>query len=171
MEDRLEDMDPREQRFYDVLGAYLEAEDAGQAPDRALLLTRHPDLKADLEAFFVAQARVATLAHIYVFLLSAHRQGRGRRDTAPTSGNGTTAKQPRIAIGLANFFRGGWNPRSFLTGVGEALMLFPPVPRPSERSDVEAISTDLEKVLFDFATVLQRHGHNLDTSGDKPDVA
>src|SRR5215475_12840229 len=49
---------PRDQRFDDVLAAFLEALDAGWAPSRAQLLTRYPELAPQLEAFFANGDRV-----------------------------------------------------------------------------------------------------------------
>jgi serine/threonine-protein kinase len=42
----------RDQRLAEVLGGFLEAADTGDASDRAELLARHPDLAAELTAFF-----------------------------------------------------------------------------------------------------------------------
>jgi len=42
-------------RFESVLGAYFEALDAGQSPDRQAFLVRHPDLAAELAEFFAEQ--------------------------------------------------------------------------------------------------------------------
>jgi serine/threonine protein kinase len=62
MDESPEVQDPREERLNAVLGAYLEAGDAGWAPPSDWLLTRYPDLAEELRAFFDAEARVAVLA-------------------------------------------------------------------------------------------------------------
>lgn len=171
MDNRREKPDSREERLNDVLGAYLEAEDAGWAPDRTEFLTRYPDLKADLEVFFATRVRVADVARAYVFLTPGHRKDKAKRNIADVSTTGTLTQQPPRASVLGNFFRGGWDAHSFLTGVGEALMLFPPPPSPPKCSDIDALATDVERVLCAFATVLQRHGHDLEASGEKPNGA
>ena len=48
----------RDERLQDVVLAYLKAVDAGQAPDQQDLLARHPDLAADLRAFFSGQHKI-----------------------------------------------------------------------------------------------------------------
>jgi eukaryotic-like serine/threonine-protein kinase len=45
-----------------ILAAYLEAIDRGEQPDRAALLTRHPQLAERLGAYFAAQDRLEQLA-------------------------------------------------------------------------------------------------------------
>src|SRR5437762_2948425 len=52
----------RDARLQQVLLAYLQAMDAGQAPDRAELQRQHPDLAADLQAYFADQERLEQLA-------------------------------------------------------------------------------------------------------------
>jgi hypothetical protein len=53
--------DGPESRIGEVLGGYLAALEAGQAPPLAELLERHPDLAGELEAFFAQQERFALL--------------------------------------------------------------------------------------------------------------
>jgi hypothetical protein len=52
----------KEQRLHEVLHAYLEAADAGQAPDREELLRQHPDVADELRAFLDDEGRLAALA-------------------------------------------------------------------------------------------------------------
>jgi serine/threonine protein kinase len=47
----------RQRRFEAVLGAYFEALDAGQSPDRQELLAGHPDLASEMAEFFAEQDR------------------------------------------------------------------------------------------------------------------
>ncbi|MFI5454722.1 MAG: protein kinase [Isosphaerales bacterium] len=52
----------QEQRVNEVMAAYVQAAEAGQAPDRKELVTRHPDLAAELESFLADYDRVNRLA-------------------------------------------------------------------------------------------------------------
>src|ERR1017187_5412176 len=52
----------QEQRVNEIMAAYVQAAEAGQAPDRHELLARHPDLAAELEAFLADYDRVTGLA-------------------------------------------------------------------------------------------------------------
>jgi eukaryotic-like serine/threonine-protein kinase len=52
----------QEQRVNEVMAAYVQAAEAGHAPDRHELLARHPELAAELEAFLVDYDRVNRLA-------------------------------------------------------------------------------------------------------------
>ena len=49
---------PNADHFDEVLAAYLEAVDAGWAPDRKVLLQRYPALRTRLEEFFASEDRV-----------------------------------------------------------------------------------------------------------------
>ena len=56
------DSSEQDQRFQEVLAAYLQAVEAGQHPDRDDWLTKHPDLAAPLRSFFANQDEFARLA-------------------------------------------------------------------------------------------------------------
>src|ERR1700756_5450248 len=47
----------RERRLHEILGAFFEAVEAGQAPDPQDLIAKHPDLAEDLAAFFADEGR------------------------------------------------------------------------------------------------------------------
>jgi WD40 repeat protein len=51
-----------EQRLEEVMAAYLEADQAGLAPDRNALLAQHPEFASQLAAFFVDHDRLKQLA-------------------------------------------------------------------------------------------------------------
>src|SRR6516165_4833530 len=53
---------PGDEHFGEVLAAYLEALDAGWAPDRRAFLDRYPSLRSELEGFFAAKDEVDSLA-------------------------------------------------------------------------------------------------------------
>jgi serine/threonine-protein kinase len=79
------DRSSREQRVNEVIAVYLEAVRAGQAPDRDELIAGHPELAADLAAFFADHDKVVALAGP----LSAERPG-----AAPVSTVGPDATPP-----------------------------------------------------------------------------
>jgi WD40 repeat protein len=54
--------EPRSQRVDAILAAYIEAVETGQAPDRAELLARHPELATELAAFFADHEQMDQLA-------------------------------------------------------------------------------------------------------------
>jgi serine/threonine protein kinase len=56
------DLTSHEERLNEVLLGYVEALQDGRQPDRQQLLTAHPDLRQDLEAFFSSHDEVERLA-------------------------------------------------------------------------------------------------------------
>jgi outer membrane protein assembly factor BamB len=52
----------RDERVNQIIAAYLRVADAGQAPDRAELLARHPDLADELRSFFADHDQAQRLA-------------------------------------------------------------------------------------------------------------
>src|SRR5262249_7715316 len=60
----------REKRLDEAVTAYLEAEEAGQAPDRAQYLERYPDLAGELAEFLVGQTYVHRGTHTFRAALS-----------------------------------------------------------------------------------------------------
>src|SRR3954452_1559983 len=56
------DPEGRERHMDEVIGGYLEAVAAGHGPDRQELIGRHPELAAELSAFFADYDRLHRLA-------------------------------------------------------------------------------------------------------------
>src|SRR5438445_4527970 len=77
--------DERERRFQEVVAGYLDAQEAGQAESLEALLLRHPDLAADIAAFFAHQEQVAQLAAPLRQLVRA---------TATAAAQGTVCETP-----------------------------------------------------------------------------
>src|ERR1700730_10146465 len=86
---------PRDQRVNEIIAAYLEAADAGQAPDRLEILARHPDLAAEMSAFFADQDRFRRLAEPLGPALPGRPAGEQPAvdaDQTPASGPGTRVR-------------------------------------------------------------------------------
>jgi eukaryotic-like serine/threonine-protein kinase len=88
----------REQLLDEVVTAYLKAVEAGQNPDPAEWLARHPDLAAELKEFFAAQQ-------------SLDRFAAPLRDLAPPAPNAAEAttiahpkSPPDLALGVIRYF-------------------------------------------------------------------
>src|ERR1043165_8412162 len=81
----------RDQQVQAVLHAYLQAVDAGQTPDHEELLRQHPELAAQLRAFFADQQKMDQLAQ------SLHRgHALEGTSTLPPSDAGAAEARPHI---------------------------------------------------------------------------
>src|SRR4051794_3151698 len=56
------DVTEREERLGEIIAAYLEAVEAGQDPDRQVILAAHPELVDELAEFFAGHDRFSRLA-------------------------------------------------------------------------------------------------------------
>jgi WD40 repeat protein len=94
-----------EERFREVLAAYLEAVDAGWAPPRGALLERYPDLAAELQTFFGNHDEVDRLAEPLRGGVAVPRAPRDAGESAATVAEGSAASDaPPVPAGC--FFAG-----------------------------------------------------------------
>jgi serine/threonine-protein kinase len=80
-----------DRRLGEILGAYLEAVDAGWAPPERELLSRYPELAHELVAFFDDQNRLVRLANPW---RPAALPGPSANVPAPPQAGGLTVSQP-----------------------------------------------------------------------------
>jgi WD40 repeat protein len=106
----------RDEQIAAILGGYLEAAEAGHAPDRALLLEQHPELAGELAAFFDQQERFAGLV---APLRQAAQAARGEE---PTEAGGSSATPPSAEAAT-------WPEDDLPPGPGETVAAPPPPDR------------------------------------------
>jgi WD40 repeat protein len=99
MSGRLEDSADRDERLQEILHSYLQAVDAGEAPDREALVRAHPELAAELEAFFADQDRIEQAARAMRPAEATTLGGAGPRadyPTLPPDGPATSAPGTKV---------------------------------------------------------------------------
>jgi WD40 repeat protein/tRNA A-37 threonylcarbamoyl transferase component Bud32 len=89
----------REQRLDQTIALYLEAVHAGEAPDRADFLARHPDLAADLRCFFADEDRLKGAASS-LFPRDPHN---GNRSSKPTFESGHLDREIKAGTEFGDF--------------------------------------------------------------------
>lgn len=86
----------KEQRIQEILHAYLQAVDAGQAPSQDEVLRQHPDLADELRAFFADQGKLNALAQAMRSAGAASAASTSPRPV-PTGSCSPASDGPRLA--------------------------------------------------------------------------
>jgi WD40 repeat protein len=97
------DLTTREQRLNEVIATYLTALQAGQVPNRAELLSRHPDLVTELMAFFADHDQLEQIADPMRPASSEGPLAPAAAAEAPTRVPGETPP-PDSLLGLMRYF-------------------------------------------------------------------
>ena len=96
----------REQLLDEIVTAYLKAVEAGQQPDQAELLARHPDLADELREFFAAQKSIDNAAaqmrgHATTLVHAGEVPRRARSEAPATAGWVLACTEHTLALGEA----------------------------------------------------------------------
>jgi hypothetical protein len=107
-------MSDRQERLERAVASYLEAADAGRAPDPGRWLARHPDLQPELGLFLADQARIDGLVGPLRLAVAGDegdttRSLNGSADPAETQGSSPDRTRP---AGETTELPPGWSPRT-----------------------------------------------------------
>jgi serine/threonine protein kinase len=94
------DSSAREQRIDEIIAIYLEAVDAGQAPERSNFIAQHRDIANELEAFFANRDEFERLAEPLLAAASVSNQRRVHaRSWSPCESSESSITTADVSIG------------------------------------------------------------------------